>query len=185
MSISMKLIPPHRPSWQGVLALIAVAAGARLLPHLPANFSPVGAMGLYAGAMLPGPWALAVSLTGLFLSDLVIGLYHPLTMLFVYAGLAANVGLGLIVGRRQSGLAGTIIAAFMGAIIFFILSNFGVWLAGEMYPLTTEGLRACYIAAIPFFGNTLTSQLLFSLVLFGAHRVMGFSAFRPQSRERA
>ena len=54
-------------------------------------------------------------------------------------------------------------------VVFFIVSNFGVWLGGTMYPMTFEGLVTCYVAAIPFFRATLTSNILFSFILFGGY----------------
>ena len=52
---------------------------------------------------------------------------------------------------------------------FFLISNFGVWISGNLYPLTFEGLISCYAAAIPFFRSTLASNLLFSYILFGGY----------------
>ena len=57
---------------------------------------------------------------------------------------------------------------FIG-VVFFIVSNFGVWFSGFMYPLTFDGLLSCYIAAIPFFRATLASNILFSFILFGGY----------------
>ena len=171
---------PHHHSWQSILALIIMATCARFLPHMPANFSPVGAMGLYAGAVLPWPWALCVSLAGLFLSDLVLGLYGPIAMLFVYAGLATNVLFGFKLCRSNNPTK-IAASALLGATVFFLLSNFGVWLSGELYPRNLSGLVDCFVAAIPFFGNTLASQLLFSAILFGLHHVMNIYALRRES----
>jgi hypothetical protein len=53
------------------------------------------------------------------------------------------------------------------AAVFFIITNFAVWLEGSMYPANFSGLITCYVAAIPFFGNTLLSQLVFGAMLFG------------------
>ena len=170
-----------RPSWPNIAALIAVAACARFLPHMPANFSPVGAMGLYAGAMLSWPWALAISLTGLFFSDLVLGLYNPITMLFVYVGLGLNVFLGTWICSLNGNPARIATASLAGAILFFIVSNFGVWLSGGLYLRDLNGFVECYVAAIPFFGNTLASELLFGFILFGLHHAMEVLRLRRES----
>ena len=50
---------------------------------------------------------------------------------------------------------------------FFVITNFAVWAMDGLYPMTLEGLMACYIAAIPFYGNTLASTALFSALFFG------------------
>ena len=60
-----------------------------------------------------------------------------------------------------------LIAGSLGAsVIFFVMSNLGVWVGGMMYPMTLEGLIACYTAAIPFFQNTLLGDLFYAVVLF-------------------
>ena len=155
------------------LILLVAAVCARFLPGMPANFSPVGAMGLYAGAFLPLPYAVALSLTGLFLSDAIIGFYNPIAMFFVYGGLASNALIGFVLTRRKASSTPLPIlsAALLGAVVFFLLSNFGVWLSGEIYARTLDGLIACYIAAVPFFGNTLASHLVFAALLFGLHHL--------------
>jgi hypothetical protein len=58
-------------------------------------------------------------------------------------------------------------AALASSIIFFVLTNFGVWAFGSWYPKTWEGLVACYVAAIPFFHNTLLGDAFYVSVLFG------------------
>lgn len=76
-------------------------------------------------------------------------------------------GMGIL---RNSNLSwGRIGGAAVGAsIIFYLLSNFGVWMGGMMYPKTFTGLIACYVAALPFFGMSLAANLIFSGVMFGA-----------------
>lgn len=150
-----------------VVILILLAVASRLLPH-PPNFAPVAAIGLFAGAMLSRRAAWLVPFVALLVSDLVIGLYHPMSMLWNYLGFAGCLllGAGILSKRRDLGrLAGATLAS---ALIFFALSNFGVWASGY-YPLTFAGLAECYAAAIPFFRNTLTSDVLFVGVLFGGH----------------
>lgn len=147
------------------------AAAARLLPH-PPNFTPVGAMALFGGATFASrKAAFAVPLAALFLSDLVLGLVRYgaavfVSMPFVYGSFMLTVCLGLLVRCRRSPL--TIgAAALANSVLFFAVSNFGVWLQGNLYPKTLEGLAACYVAAIPFFRNTLAGDVLFTVVLFG------------------
>ena len=164
--------------WFGIVGLIVLAAMARLLPHLPPNFTPVGAMAIYAGAFLPLSRAVPVTLTGLLLSDLVLGFYDPVTMIFVYAGTMLNAAIGNRLGSRRD-VAHLGLAAGMGAIAFFLLSNFGVWLSGGLYPPTLVGLGTCFVAAIPFFHYSLVSTILFTALLFGAHRMIGVYINRP------
>lgn len=154
-----------RTSRFGLLAgIVLAAAAARLLPH-PWNFTPIGGMALFGGAMFRSrAMAFAVPLTALFLSDLWIGL-HSL-MWAVYGSFALSVLLGMWLRRRRRVLpiAGATLA---GAVLFFIITNWAVWLSGMTYPKTLAGLIACYVAAIPYFGNTLTGDALYVSVLFG------------------
>jgi hypothetical protein len=72
-------------------------------------------------------------------------------------------------------------AAVAGSILFFILTNFGMWLFSGIYPLTREGLVACYVAAIPFFQNTLAGDLTFTAALFGGFAIA--ERFLPAIRQ--
>jgi len=58
------------------------------------------------------------------------------------------------------------------SIIFFLVSNFGTWMSGMMYPKTGAGLIACYTAAIPFFQGTFISDLVYTTVLFGSFELV-------------
>ena len=81
-------------------------------------------------------------------------------------GIAATVGLGLLIRHRCSALRiGAV--ALTGSVLFFVVTNFGVWLTDSLYPKTAEGLIACYVAAVPFFGNTLAGNAIYTSVLFG------------------
>ena len=58
-------------------------------------------------------------------------------------------------------------AALASSVLFYVVTNFGMWLFSGIYPRTLGGLEACYIAAIPYFGNTLVSDALYSAIFFG------------------
>jgi len=147
-----------------ILVAIVLAAALRLVPH-PPNFSPVGAIALFGGAYF-GRRALAFAapLGALLLSDAILGFHSA--MAFVYAGVALIVLVGWAVRSRLTPLriAG---AALASSLLFFALTNFGVWLIDGMYPQTLAGLVACYVAAIPFFQNTIAGDLFYSALLFG------------------
>ncbi|MEE2935412.1 MAG: DUF6580 family putative transport protein [Planctomycetota bacterium] len=154
--------------------LIVVAAASRFLPH-PPNVACVGALGLFAGCYLSGRKAYLVPLGVMLLSDLVgefvgfsgIGLYNPLTMAFVYGGLLMTIPVGRWMRSSQAKLripAGSLAASS----VFFLISNFGVWLGG-WYSLSAAGLIACYANAIPFFGYTIAGDLAFTVILFGTY----------------
>ena len=147
-----------------VLAILAAAA-MRVLPH-PPNFSPIAAMALFGGAYLPKrALAFVAPFGALILSDLLLGGFYP-GMNFVYLSFGLTVLIGWAVGKRKTALtiAG---AAIASSVLFFVLTNFGMWLFSGFYPRTWEGLAACYVAAIPFFQNTVAGDLFFSALLFG------------------
>ncbi len=148
-----------------ILTAIAGAAALRLVPH-PPNFSPIAAMALFSGAQLPKKsLAFAAPFGALLVSDAVLGGFYP-GIGFVYASFALTVLIGWAVARRKTALAiGA--AAISSSILFFVLTNLGVWLFSGLYPQTAQGLAACYVAAIPFFQNSLAGDLLYSALLFG------------------
>lgn len=152
------------PRFITLAAFVVAAAATRLLPHAP-NFTPIAAMALFGGAYFAyRPTAFALPLAAMLLSDLVIGLHAG--MPFVYGAFAMIVGLGLLIRNRRTPLA-IAGAALTGSIGFFLLTNFGTWLTGGLYPLTGGGLLAAYTAAIPYFAHTLTGDAFYTAVLFG------------------
>ncbi|MGE5563688.1 MAG: DUF6580 family putative transport protein [Bacillota bacterium] len=160
-----------------LLSAIAAAAALRLVPH-PPNFSPIDAMALFSGAYLARRWvAFVAPLAALLLSDLVLGFYHG--MATVYASVALIVLIGWWLSSKRS--AGRIaVAALAGSVVFFVVTNFGMWLFSGFYPVNYAGLVACYTAAIPFFQNTVAGDLFYTVLLFG-----GFSlaeAMMPRLR---
>ena len=153
-----------------LLSAIVVAAALRLIPH-PPNFTPIGAMALFSGAYLGrrGVIAFAAPLGALLLSDLVLGFYRGMPT--VYFSVAIIVVLGWLALQRVSPLRiGA--AAIASSILFFVVTNFGMWLSSGFYPRTLAGLEACYVAAIPFFQNTLAGDLFYSTLLFGGFAVL-------------
>jgi hypothetical protein len=145
--------------------LILAAALSRLLPH-PDNFTPIAAMALAGGVYLEKRFALIVPLAALVISDFFIGFHN--TILFVYGSfvLIGFMGLWLKSHKKLIPVLGT---ALLSSILFFVITNFGVWLTGGgwFYPRTWQGLVECYVMAVPFFRNTLAGDLVFTGVLFG------------------
>jgi hypothetical protein len=151
-----------------LLSAILAAAALRLVPH-PPNFTPIGAMALFSGAYL-GRRALAfvAPLAALLLSDLVLGFYHG--MATVYLSMALVTVIGMLALQRRSALRiGS--AAVVGSLLFFVLTNLGMWWFSGFYPHTLAGLEACYVAAIPFFQNSLAGDLFYASLLFGGFAI--------------
>jgi hypothetical protein len=152
-----------------LLSAIVAAAALRLVPH-PPNFSPIDAMALFSAAYL-GRRVLAfvAPLAALLVSDAVLGFYS--SMWVQYVTVALVVLLGWVALSRVSPLR-VGLAAIGSSVLFFVMTNLGVWLLSGMYPQTLAGLAVCYVAAIPFFQNTLAGDLFFSGLLFGGFALL-------------
>jgi len=148
------------------LFLIVLVAAMRIAPH-PWNFTPVGAMALFAGAVLRDRrLAFLFPLLALFAGDIFVG-FHKL-MFVVYASFLINVTIGLWLRDRRT-IARISLATLLGAIQFFLVTNFAVWQFLSGFPHTPSGLLACYIAGIPLFWNTLAGDASYATLLFGAY----------------
>ena len=143
--------------------LIAIGITLRLVPHMP-NFAPIGAIALFGGAMLGWRYALWLPLSTMMLSDLIIGFYPGIEFTWISFLVIALVGIAL----KNKGLLMKIgVGGVTSATIFFVISNFGVWVASGMYTHTLAGFVNCYTMALPFFRGTLMGDVFYSGVLFG------------------
>lgn len=148
--------------------LILVAALSRLLPH-PMNFTPMAAIALFGGVYLDKKHTFIVPLVAMLASDYVIGFYQG--MEWTYASFLAIGFLGLWLRRHRTLLA-TAGTTLSGSVLFFVVTNFGVWVSAQVsYPPTLAGLMQCYVAAIPFFRNTLAGDMLYVTALFGLYEL--------------
>jgi hypothetical protein len=163
-----------------IVSLIVLSAMLRILPH-PWNFTPVGAIALFSGAMFRNRCiAFLLPLVSLFAGDVFVG-FHKL-MLVVYTGFAVSVaiGRGLAENRSVTRIGG---AVLLGALQFFVVTNFAMWAVGGFYPKTTAGLASCMVAGIPYFWNTLAGDVLYACVSFGGFALAEkmVPAIRPRS----
>ena len=147
------------------ISLILILAFARLIPH-PPNFTPIIAVALISGYFFKNiNLSLLILLVAMLLSDLFIGFYE--NMIFVYASLLLITFVFHKISKKIN-YKNLFIYCFAGSLIFFIFSNFGVWALGSpgvldvAYERNISGLVECYILAIPFFGNTFLSTLIFA-----------------------
>jgi hypothetical protein len=159
----------NRSRFIAIFCAILFAAVLRLLPH-PPNFTPIGAMALFSGAYLGrrGAIAFLAPLGALFLSDLVLGFYHGMTTVYFSVALVVVVGwtaLSRVSALRVGG------AALASSVLFFAITNFGMWLSSGFYPRTIAGLETCFVAAIPFFQNTVAGDLFYATLLFGGFKL--------------
>lgn len=150
--------------------MIAVGVVLRLTPH-PPNFAPIAAMALFGGAYLNKKTALGVPLLAVLVSDFFIGFYNPLIMASVYGSflLAGIIGIYL---RKRITPPYVLGAALSSSVLFYLITNFAVWAApGSFYPHNLAGLASSYIAAIPFFKNTLLGDLFYTGAFFGVYEL--------------
>ncbi len=148
------------------VAIIVIAALSRLVPH-PPNFTVIGSLALFGGACFEGALAAyLVPLAAMLLSDAVLGFHSGMPVIYICFLLTTRLGRQMQ-GSRNIRLVAKM--SFLSAFMFYVITNFGVWVDGShLYPHTAQGLATCYIAAIPFFGNTLAGTMIYSAVLFGA-----------------
>lgn len=160
-----------------ISGLILVAAITRLIPH-PYNFAPIGAMSLFGAAYFTDKkFSFILPVLAMFVSDLLINniLYASYYDSFVfftprfwwtYGAIALIVVVGFLLLKKIT-FPRVLVGTLAASVVFFIVSNFGVWLSDPDYPLSLGGLILCYEAAIPFFHNTIAGNLFYSAVLFG------------------
>lgn len=151
------------PMFWAAVAFCGVGVLARFIPHLP-NVTPLTAMALFAGAWLPTPIAFLLAVGALFVGDVALGWVAQNLMGYFAIGLTVLLGAWVRSRRRPVAIAG---AALSGSLLFFLLSNFGVWLEGLLYPKTWAGLVACYVAGIPFYRHQLLGDVVYTALLFG------------------
>src|ERR1700730_15718135 len=179
-----------------IFVMIVLAAALRLAPH-PWNFTPVGAIALFAGATVRDRrLSFLFPLLVMFATDAIVG-FNKLSPV-VYASFLLSVGIGrAVVGARFTSPRGTegapersqrdsapqqestanakrhtvpriAAATFLASLQFFLITNFGVWAFLNTYPRTAAGLAACYVAGMPLFWNTLAGDVTYATLLFGS-----------------
>jgi len=167
------------PRTSALVLIVLAAAATRLLPH-PPNLTSITAVALFGGAYFSSRWlAFAVPLLALALSDLVLGVYWSWSPMMAfqphmwvqYAAFAGVVLIGMSLRGRADALrvAGATLAS---AVMFFAVTNFAEWAFQPWYPKTVEGLSAAYVAAIPFFRNSLLGDLAYVALLFGGMHLL-------------
>lgn len=147
----------------GLGVLICLAA-SRLIPH-PPNFTSLLALSFYIPAIF-GVKFIPLVVLSLLITDLIIG-FHS-TIIFTWGSVIL---IGLMAKYFNRSIIFRISGALTGALLFFILTNFGVWISGS-YGYTLNGLFYCYILALPFFGYSLISTFIFSSIIEGFFRLI-------------
>lgn len=152
-----------------LILLSVVSIILRLLPHMP-NFAPIGALALFAGLYVTRKWLLLTPIAVMLISDIFVGFYDWKIMMVVYLSFLVYAFIGRIVKDNKS--AFTVIGGtFAGALLFYLTTNFAVWMFGNWYPRTLQGLILCYEMALPFFRNSLMGDLFYVGVFVGAYEL--------------
>ncbi len=141
------------------ITLILILALSRLIPH-PPNFTPIIAVAILSGYFFKNLYfSFLVLIISMLIADFFIGFYD--NMFVVYASLMLIAFVFYRVGSKLN-YKNLFLFSLCGSLIFFVITNFGVWALGNLYEKNLKGLVDCYILAIPFFGNTFLSTLIFT-----------------------
>ena len=144
------------------LGIFIALAASRFIPH-PPNFTSLIALSFYV-PLIFGLKYLPILILSFAITDFIIG-YHNLTH-FTWGSVSL---IGLLSHYFSKNLLLRLSGAFLSALIFFIITNFGVWIYSGIYQLNLAGLLQCYILALPFFGYSAISTLLFSTLIEAIH----------------
>jgi len=163
--------------WIMMIVIMIASAAMRIIPH-PLNFAPIGGMALLGAAYIDKKWlawimpVFAFWISDLFLNNIVYAAYYDGFVLastpFMFS--AAAILIMVLVGSlllKKIKIKNLILASLSASLIFFLVSNFGTWVEGILYPKTLAGLTAAYVAGLAFFKGTLIGNLVFTGVLFG------------------
>ena len=129
----------------------------RVIPH-PPNFTPVIALSFYIPVLL-GFWSIPFIILSFAITDYLIG-FHSL-LIWTWSSLAL-IG---ILSKFSNGMKSRLTYSILGSCMFFVTTNFGVWLTSSYYEKSMNGLMNCYLMGIPFFTNTLISTILFGIAI--------------------
>lgn len=166
----MKLFYNHQMKTRKIIpyaTIILLSVVARLIPHAP-NFAPIGGLALFSGSHFKKKIALIIPLTAMFISDIFLG-FHK-TIPYVYASFIIITLIGRLIKNNK--WQSLVLASLTTSILFFLITNFGVWATGTMYQKNVNGLLQSYVMGLPFFRNTILSDLFYSFSFFYGYRFL-------------
>lgn len=147
-----------------IVVVVCLVSFTRLIPH-PPNFTPVVALGLFSGAFISSRGlAVLIVLCSMFVADIFLG-FHS-TLPFVYFSLTLITLLGGVLHDKKRKFGSVACLTLGSSLLFFVISNFGVWLVQDLYPKTGLGLLMCYSAAIPFLKTAVLGDIFYTALLF-------------------
>ncbi len=143
-----------------VLAIIVIGILSRFVMNIP-NFTALGAIALFSGAYFSNKKiAFILPISILLISDLILGLHK--TMIFVYVSFALIILIGFLLRDSKKPL-NILFGSLAGSILFYLITNLGVWISGMGISPTLLGV---YTDGIPFFRTMLAGDLVFNAVFF-------------------
>jgi hypothetical protein len=157
-------------------SIILLAVVARLIPHAP-NFAPIGGLALFSGSHFKKKIALLIPLSAMFISDIFLGFHKTVPYVYISFIIIALIG-GLIKNNKWQSL---MLASLTSSVLFFLITNFGVWATGSMYQKNLDGLIQSYVMGLPFFRNTLISDLFYSFSFFHGYRFLSNFVLKKQT----
>ncbi len=146
--------------------MVGIILFSRWLPH-PANVTPVVALFLFAPAFRKGIYAFLIPVAGMAISDIFLG-YSTISF-YVYGSFILIYLAGFLLRTSKSFVRITVVT-LASSTLFFLITNFGVWLHYPLYEKTTDGLILCYTMALPFFRNAVLGDLLYTYSVFTVAR---------------
>lgn len=178
-----------------LVILILACALYRVWDSRPMGFAPQIAMALFAGSVSKDKrFAFLFPILSLFISDLIYQLLYMqglTTIKGFYSGqwqnyllIASITIIGFFVNKNKIGQI--FIGSLAGAVYFFLISNFMVWVGGgwdinnQPYPRSFSGLMLCYSEALPFFKWSVLSTLVFNGIFFGSYYLLGKTALKKE-----
>jgi len=163
--------PFLNPRFMIIALIILVAAAIRLIPHYP-NFTPIAGMALLGGSYFSNKkTAFIIPFVAMFLSDIIFGFHSTMWAVYLSFALIVMIGFSL---RQSKKIYNIFLASVSASVLFFVITNFAVWISGGIYPMSSSGLIECYIAAIPFFHYTLLGDLFYSGIFFGIFELVQY-----------
>jgi hypothetical protein len=165
-----------------IALMILLAAFSRIIPHMP-NFSPLAAIGLFGAAYLQQKWQVfliplaAAWLSDLFINNIIYGAYYPEFTWFYggfywqYGSYVLIMGIALLLFKEVN-MKSIVGGSLMATVVFFLVTNFGVWLGSPSYPQNMAGLMQCYAMGVPFLKGTMLGDLFYVSTLFGAFALL-------------
>ena len=142
---------------------IIVLSLFRLIPH-PPNFTPILAISVFAGIKFNNNlFSFLVPIIAMLISDAIIGFHSGI--LVVYSAIF----LSAVIAKKFNSINSSVLAS---CIIFFLVTNFQVWIVSPGYSKSLSGILECYTLAIPFFGMTFLSTFFYSYILFYGYALL-------------